>query len=299
VVSGADPRWPTFLVIGAYKAGTTTVHHALRAHPDVFVPLQKEPSFFAFADAPDPASPAYERAVRDEAAYTALFADAGTATAVGEVSPEYLVNPEAPAAIAQRCPNVELIAVLRNPVDRAWSDWLMYVRDGRERDDFARALTLQEQRQRAGEPTGHYLSTGEYADQLVRYLARFPREQLHVWLYDDLDSNPDRVMREMFTALGVDPHVSPTTAQRHNVGGVPSTVRDRVLLGARNRYRPVLRRLPLAGLRRRVSSTLDERLVRPSIDPDVRATLLEHFRQDIERVQELLDRDLSIWMRPA
>lgn len=275
------------------------VHHALRAHPDVFVPEQKEPSFFAFVDEPDPANPTYERAVRDESSYTALFAGAGTASAVGEVSPEYLVNPAAPPAIACRIPNAQLITILRNPVDRAWSDWLMYVRDGREHEEFVRALELQEPRRRAGEATGHYLSTGEYADQLGRFLALFPREQLHVWLYDDLDSDPDRVIGEVFGAIGVDPDVRATTAERHNVGGVPSSTRDRVLLSARDRLRPVLGHLPLAGLRRRVSSTLDSRLERPTIDPDVRAKLVDHFRPDIERVQVLLDRDLSIWMRPA
>jgi hypothetical protein len=296
-VTAADARWPTFLVIGAYKAGTTALHHALRAHPDVFVPELKEPSFFAFVDAPDAKNPAFERAVHDESAYGALFAAAGGATARGEVSPEYLVNPAAPAAIARRVPDVQLIATLRNPVDRAWSDWLMYAREGRESDDFERALALQESRRRAGDPTGYYLATGEYADQLARFLEHFPREQLHVWLYDDLDADTDRVMGEVFTAIGVDPHVSSPPVERHNVGGVPTSTRDRVLLSTRARLRPMLRRLPLAGLRRRMSDTLDGRLQRPSIDPDVRSQLVEHFRPDIERVQQLIDRDLSAWLR--
>ena len=298
-MTSTGTRWPTFLVIGAYKSGTTAVHHALRSHPDVFVPELKEPNFFAFVDAPDPSNPAYQRAVRDEAAYTALFASAGAAKAVGEVSPEYLANPAAPAAMARRLPDVELLAILRNPVDRAWSDWLMYAREGREREEFAAAVALQDSRQRAGEPTGYYLSTGEYAEQLVRVLAHFPRERLHVWLYDDLEATPQRVMDEVFTAIGVDPHVTLPAVERHNVGGMPRSAQDRLLLRARNRLRPALRRLPLDGLRRRASVSLDERLLRPNIEPDVRAELVEHFRPDIERVQQLLNRDLSTWLRPT
>src|SRR4051812_29797455 len=87
VAAAAATRWPTFLVIGAYKSGTTALHHALRGHPQVFVPERKEPSFFAFADAPDASNPAYGRSVHDEASYLAMFMGAGDARAVGEVSP--------------------------------------------------------------------------------------------------------------------------------------------------------------------------------------------------------------------
>jgi hypothetical protein len=299
VVTETEVRWPTFLVIGAYKAGTTTLHHLVRAHPDVYVPEQKEPSFFAFVDGGDPTNPAYERAVRDESAYTQLFADAGDARAIGEVSPEYLVNAAAAPAIASRLPAVQLIAVLRNPVDRAYSDWLMYVREGREPDDFARALELQAARREAGDATGHYVGTGEYAEQLARYVDLFPREQLHVWLYDELDADPSRVLREVFATIGVDPDVSPPQVQRHNVGGIPRSGADRLLLKTRDSLRPLLRRLPMSALRHRVSSNLEDRLVRPKIDPAVRAQLVEHFRPDIERLEVMLDRDLSAWLRPA
>jgi hypothetical protein len=285
-------------VIGAYKSGTTALHHALRAHPEVFVPESKEPSFLAFADVPDPSNPAYSRAVRDEAAYLSLFRDAGSASAVGEVSPEYLLNPAAAESIARRIPDVTLLALLRNPVDRAFSDWVMYVRDGTERAEFARALEMQDERRRRGEPTGNYLGTGEYARQLSRYVERFPREQVHVWLYDDLVADPVRMMRQVFQALGVDPDVDVTLGD-HNVGSVPTSTRDRVLLSARTRLRPILGGLQLAGLRRRASRSLEGRLVHPEMERETRRMLVEHYRSDIEALQTLLGRDLSVWLQPG
>jgi hypothetical protein len=288
--------WPTFLVIGAYKSGTTALHHALRVHPEVFVPAYKEPGYFAFADRADPGNPAYGRSVHDEARYLALFDDAPTdARAVGEVSPEYLLNPAAPASIARRVPDVKLLAVLRHPVDRAFSDWVMYVRDGRERHSFVDAIEMQDERRARGDATGHYLEAGEYGRQLHRYLERFPREHLNVWLYDDLVADEVQTLREVYSAIGVDATVRLPT-QQHNVGHLPASRRDRALLTVRTRARPVLGRLPLAGVRARLSRSLEDRLVQPTLDPEVRAQLTERFRPDIERLQERLGRDLSAWL---
>jgi Sulfotransferase family len=284
-------------VVGAYKAGTTTLHHVLRAHPEVFVPERREPNFFAFADRPDPANPAWQRSVRDEAAYRALFAAAGAAAAVGEVSPEYLLHPSAATSIAERIPDVTLVAVLRNPADRAFSDWVMYRREGTEKLDFTAALDVQDERRQRGEPTGYYVSAGEYADQVQRYIDVFGRDRLQVWLYDDVTADPDRAYAEIFSAIGVDPAVPLQTGEHHNLGAVPVGSRDRIAYAARTRLRPLTSRLPLGGARRRLSAKLDERLVRPTLEPETRARLVAHFRADVERLQDLIGRDLSAWLR--
>jgi hypothetical protein len=290
-------RWPTFLVIGAYKAGTTTLHHVLRAHPQVFVPPRQEPNYFAFADEPDPTNPAWAKAVHSEADYKALFAAADDARAVGEVSPEYLLNPAAPEAIARRVPAVTLIAVLRNPVDRAFSDWTMYRREGVEPLDFDAALAQQAARRARGEAHGGYLTVGLYADQLDRYYSRFDKSRLHIALYDDITADPAGAYAGIFRAIGVDEHQVKLRDEVHNVGAVPSTRVDHVAYKLRAGVRPLTRRLPLAGLRRRASVLLDERLTRPTLDPATRAELVEHFRPDIERLQALIGRDLSMWLR--
>ncbi|HXV96254.1 MAG TPA: sulfotransferase, partial [Gaiellaceae bacterium] len=170
---------PQFLVIGAYKSGSTAIQEALRAHPQVFLPA-KGPSFFAFDEAPVIDRPLLPGTVRDWDAYRALFADAPPEAVRGEVSPEYLANPWSCGRIRARLPEVKLVAVLRNPVERAFSDYLMYVRDGDERLGFAAALDEQEARRRAGSQTGYYLETGFYGRQLRPYFEAFPRERIQV-----------------------------------------------------------------------------------------------------------------------
>jgi predicted GNAT superfamily acetyltransferase len=292
------PRWPDFLVIGAYKSGTTALHHMLRAHPQVFVPARREPSYFAFADELDRSYPTWTRAVRDEQEYLSLFAGAEAAKAVGEVSPEYLLNPAAAPSLAKRLPHVTLLAVLRNPVDRAFSDWAMYRREGVESLAFEDALRVQDERRARGDATGYYLTGSEYAEQVARYHNVFGRTRLRVWLYDDIVRDSDAAYAEILTAIGVEPQVPATQLEHYNIGMVPVSGPDRLVYALRVRLRPVTRRLPFASARSRVSAQLDARLQRPELDPETRAWLVEHFRPDVERLQDLIDRDLSAWLRP-
>ncbi|MFL6238327.1 MAG: sulfotransferase family protein [Actinomycetes bacterium] len=295
----APERWPDFLVIGAYKSGTTSVHHVLRAHPEVFVPERKEPNFFAFVDDPDDQNPAREGSVLTEADYRALFAAGGSARAVGEVSPEYMLNPSAAPSIARRIPTATLLAVLRNPVDRAFSDWVMYVREGQERETFSTALQLQTERRRDRLATGNYLAAGDYATQLEPYLRLFGSGQVHIWLYDDLAAQAEVVYAEMYAAIGVDPSVPLPAATTYNPGEVPSSPGARLAMSVRRRVRASRRPLPLASLRARLSARLEQRLVRPTMEPAAREQLVEHYRPGVQRLQDLIDRDLSHWLSPS
>src|SRR5919106_535618 len=211
---------PDFLVIGAYKSGSTALQEALRAHPDVFLPA-KGPSFFAFDEAATDDRPLPAGTVRDWDVYQALFAAAPAYAVRGEVSPEYLANPWACDRIRARVPEAKLVALLRNPVERAYSDWLMYVRDGLEQEDFATALDAQEERRRAGSPTGYYLETGFYGRQLRPYFGAFPRERIQVHLFEDFAADPGAVMRSLFVFLGVDPDRARVPERAVNVSGVP------------------------------------------------------------------------------
>ena len=300
---------PTFLVIGAYKAGTTSVHHYLSQHPDVYVPRRKEPNYFAFGDVAVPVGapatsalaphPAAAAAVTRREDYVRLFDGVAGEQAVGEVSPEYLVNERACEAIRAELPDVRLVAVLRNPVERAFSDYLMYRRDGVEPDaDFERALDQQEARRRRGEPTGWYVETGFYGRQLARYFDAFPREQISVHLFEDLTTDPDGTMAAIFTFLGVR-RVPLGSVDQYNASGVPrnpllaAALRSRRWLGAPlkrvlpDRWRPALERFVQRGLDR------------PSLAPEHRARLVDTYGDDIRLLERLTGRDLSSWLATA
>jgi hypothetical protein len=170
-------RLPDFLIIGAQKAGTTSLHVSLRKHPDVWLPRMKEVHFFDWA---------YTNGIDW---YLEHFEDAGDETVVGETSPFYLFHPAVPERVAAVLPDAKLIAVLRDPVDRAVSHYQYQVKYGGERRPMAEAFAADEDRIEVEEDItaydefGHainsrsYLGRGCYARQLERWFKCFPREQ--------------------------------------------------------------------------------------------------------------------------
>src|SRR5215207_97171 len=285
---------PNFLVIGAYKSGTTSVHHYLRQHPQIYVPQFKEPNFFAFKNGADAEHPAAATAVTTMSEYRRLFEDVRDEIAVGEVSPEYLVNPRAPARIRTCLPEVRLIAILRNPVERAYSDYLMYRRNGEEPfADFGCAVDHQEDRYRRRQSTGYYVRTGFYAEQLTRYLDLFSSTSISVHLFDDLVQDPGAVMSEIFRFLGVDVVALPSLEQ-HNVSGEPRNALIALALRSRRWATPVLDVLP-DRVRPKIERMVQRGLRRPPLPPEQRTRLQEVYRDDILALSSLIGRDLSHW----
>ncbi len=305
-ISTSTGHWPTFLVIGAMKAGTTALYTAFDQHPEVFMSPVKEPNFFAFADTPpDFQAPIDQRpdgvnhtSITDADAYRALFAGAARHAERGEASHWYLYHPDAPATIQHNLPDVKLIAMLRNPVERAYSEFLHFVRDGDEPiPDFEAALDAEPERIKKNWALGRYVDRGRYDEQIERYLDRFPREQLRVVLFDDFVDHPDAVRRDLFRFLDVDPSFEPE-ARRVNASGVP---RSRWLHAALTAAKPVrdavVPMLPDAFVDW-VNDVKNRNLEKPPMDTAVRTRLIDTFRPHIRRLESLLDRDLSHWLNP-
>jgi hypothetical protein len=292
-------RLPTFVVIGAFRCGTTSLYGYLRQHPQVFLPLMKEPNYWAVDANPDPGAELLSRSVRTRAEYDRLYADVRPEQiAIGDISPEYLANPWAVGRIRANMPDARLVAILRNPVDRAWSDFLLHVRDGNEPlRDFAAALDAQADRVAAGEPSGHYLDSGRYGEQLRRYLEVFDREQLLVLLFEDLHRDTTQVLRSVFTHIGVDPGFVPVRLDAVNASGIPTNRAVATALRLRKYARPLVDRRLVERLRPGYERLVTRFLDKPTLDPALRARLVEEFRPDIELLQELIGRDLSGWTR--
>ena len=197
---------PDFLILGAQKAGTTALYAYLRWHPQITGPSFKEVSFFD------------RHYARGERWYRAHL-PVRRRGLVGEASPSYLFHPLAPERVARMLPDARLIALLRNPVDRAFSHYQHEVALGRERLSFEDALAREPERMDGElehmlrDPVyfSHawwnytYASRGRYAEQLERWYAAFPREQLLVLLTDDLSTDTAGTYRQVLDFLGVDP----------------------------------------------------------------------------------------------
>jgi Sulfotransferase family len=304
---------PNFFIVGAQKAGTTSLYHYLNQHPQVYMSPIKEPFFF------DHEMDSKGEVVRREFGghrqpprfsnieeSSTLFEGARGEKAMGEATPLYIYAPGTAERIGRYVPGAKSIALLRNPADRAYSAFLYAVRMGVEPlTDFAQALREEPLRMRDGwHYVFHYRSRGLYYRQLKRYYELFGRERLGVWLYEDLREDPASVAQSVFRFLEVDDTFAPDTSSKYNPAGVPTSGFARAAMKATNRAVWALRKvlpptsgiLPLAfEMRRAVQSrVLTEP---PPINPELREGLVEGYEEDILRLQELIGRDLSTWLR--
>jgi hypothetical protein len=300
---------PNFLVIGAAKSGTDALCNYLGHHPDVYMCPNREPNFFV-AEGQDnvPYRGPGDRAWLEPAMWTStleryqsLFSGVTREHAIGEGTADYLYSEDAPARIQRYIPEAKLIAVLRNPVDRAYSAYSMLLGSGREPiTTFSEALAAENERRRQNwEPIWHYVKMGFYASQLKRYYQVFDPTQVRVVLYDDLDARPGDVLRDLFGFLGVDAGFTLDTSTRHNVSLVPRNRTVHALAVGHFLPRTALKALIPGRVRRSLQHRVVERnLVRPPpVEPEIRHQLVEVYRSDIIELGAILGRDLTAWLR--
>jgi hypothetical protein len=298
---------PNFLIIGAAKSGTTALYRYLAQHPDVYTSPLKDPNFFAFEGQPvDFRGPGIQvlidTTVSNIEDYRALYQGASNEKAIGEGSTLYLYLPWASGRIRHYIPHANLIAILRHPVERAYSGFLHAIRDGVEPlTDFAQALR-EEQRRIASKwlPFFYYKHRGFYYAQLKRYFDLFDPSQIRVCLYEDFDSDPVGVLQDIFQFLGVEKTFIPDTSIRHNVSRtvrIPRSKKLHALLTTPNAIK-VAFRLLIPGKRRQLirNNLMNWNLVKPPLLPEVRNRLIGEYREDILRLQDLIQRDLSKWL---
>jgi hypothetical protein len=298
---------PNTFIVGAAKSGTTSLYNYLRQHPDIFMSPVKEPCYFAYAENPPAlAGPGDEAANRESGvvytldAYQELFAEATSESIVGEASPVYLYDEDAPRLLHQHCPDATLIAILRNPVDRAYSHYLQLVQSGRESlERFEAALDAEDERRDAGwEWSWHYRHMGFYGRQLARYLEYFDREQLHVYRFEELTKDPEGFAQTVYRALGVGSSFEPGTGIRHRATGVPQLDWLHQFIGTPDHF---LRRwsrlvLPEAVRDRILMAVRNANLQKPPLSDAARARLTDAYRDDVHRLETLLDQSFSDWL---
>ena len=225
--------------------------------------------------------------------YEALFADAAGAVAIGEASPIYLECPQSADRIRSLIPDVRLVCTLRHPVDRAFSDYLMYIRRRNRPFDPAQDLSRTADWAR---PESRWMQLGRYHPQLLRYYERFPRPQLHVMLTGDLKRNAIGAVQELYRFIGVDPSFSPDFDTPHNVGGAPaSPMLEKMFTSSCGAVRPGAVDAEAGGQLDPTTSHADMRPL-PSLPKDLRAELTAQFRDDILRTSDLIGRSLDDWL---
>ncbi len=298
--------FPNFFIVGAARSGTTSLDLYLSQHPEIFITLKKETHFFAREQLPEHyRGPGDERMnrliIRDEDQYTQLFADAGRSKAIGEASAFYLCYPNSADLIAQTVPEAKIIMVLREPVARTYSAYMFLVRDGRETLGFEEGMSLEEERKEGDfEPMWWYRELSLYYNQVKHYLDVFGPHRVKVLLYEELFSNPEQVLQDVFGFLRVKEDVSIDTSVHYNVSGTP---KSRKLYTMLNNFMfnpsPLEQRIKTLvpqQLRTVWASRLIGAVTKPvPLEPEIKAQLKDFYTEDVGKLQDLLQRDLLCW----
>ena len=316
----SDTPHPNFFIVGVAKGGTTSLHAYLSQHPQVYMSPIKETNYFSQADMhPD----LFNREYRDDISldlvrylsgsmtqhvhianiehwddYIQLFRDAEGRKAVGEASTSYLFCPSTAARLAETFPDARIVMILRNPIDRAYSHYLMNLRLGKTLDtDFIHEIEADYQRSTKGWGVSRlYLELGLYAEQVRRYLEHFPKQQVHIILYDDYRENARETMQSLCRFLDIDDHAPIDLSRKLNSAGMP---RFRHINYALTQIGAVsaIKRLISQPMKQRLQSLMYSRANIPKMDSRARSRLADFYRDDVGQLGELLSRDLSGWLR--
>jgi hypothetical protein len=270
---GSESSTPNFLYVGTSKAGSTWLFNTLAIHPQVYLASSKGLYFFD------------EHYGNGVGWYLDQFGGAAGQPAVGEISHSYLSSPHAAQRIAELNPDMRLLVCLREPVDRAFSDYLDLVKNGQFDGPFEAAL----------DRFPRLVGRGRYATHLERYLDVFPADHILVQLFDDLRAGPQAYADTVFEFLGVSRLELPGSALKSRQPA--GTARSRALAAAAKKASALAKRVGMTRLRSRVKRSLMLRQVlyrpyaddRPSLDPAVAEDLKRSFAPEVHRLDRLLD----------
>jgi GNAT superfamily N-acetyltransferase len=299
-------RLPNFLIIGANRAGTTALAAYLGQHPQIFISPVKEPTFFVF-DGNKALIDKVKKAanwwggdmVVTLEEYAHLFDGAVHEVALGEASTAYLHNPVAARRIQQYVPDMKIVAVLRHPAERAFSNYLMYRRERLEKlRTFRRAIRKEKQRINSGYSQGyHYVQLGYYYRTLHYYYETFPSHQIRVYLYEDWTDEPIATIRDICRFLEVDDSFTPDMSRRHNASLLTRSDYLDTLVAELRRKDGVWRRLLPESARTELADRIHRwNHYKPHLPAKDRRRLIALYRDDILQLQDLIQRDLTHWL---
>lgn len=293
-------RLPDFIIIGAAKAGTTTLYEYLLRHPQVYMSTPKEPEFFARDEN-------YAKGIEW---YADLFKEADAQKICGEASTiytRYPVFPKSPERIAQVMADVKLIYIMRHPVDRAYSHYVQRIKTGQNTKTKLEVTQTFEQAIDAQKDL--FIDSSNYIKQIEHYLQCFSRDCFLFLLMEDLLENPAETLSKVCNFIGVDPTVdmigneliAANMASTHKqwflrsrmtapLKKIPGMARIAALLPPESRdfAYEVLSKLPYR-------QSVEKKYLPQPMLPETRTRLLEYFRESNQRLSELLNRDLSHW----
>lgn len=308
-LNGKAVKLPDFLIVGAARSGTTSLYYYLLQNPQIFMSSVKEPYFFCLKEE---ASQNLDSLYRKDIIwrleeYVKLFEAADDKQIIGEATASYLylfsdTIKKIKLVYEERYKDLKIIAILRNPIERAFSHYLYFVSRGKETLPFKEAIDLRTvEKRRVNSFTNDYLGYGMYYKQLNAYMEEFPN--IKVFLLEDMRDTRS-LMSDLFGFLGVDPDIEIDMNIKFNPSGIPTNRALMYFLGNKNLFQDMIRQslkliisekyfIQLVGFKHNL---LRKFLKKQEMDFATKEKLIDIFRDEVVDLQRLIKRDLSHWL---
>ena len=303
-------KFPDFLIIGAGKSGTTSLNNYLKQHPQIFIPQLKEPNFFGYELFSEkdfeglPILTHFKNSVTELEDYLELFKPAKENQLLGETSNTYLYHEKAPERILHYIPEVKLIGIFRQPVERLYSRFLHLAREDRlPTKTFIDCLDKESiwwQR-------NDLINEGFYYKHLSRYYSMFDKSQIKVFLYEEFQKDPMKLLKDIFRFLEVDDQFLPDVTVSYNKSGYIKNSLYNKIFGQNGLMRQLLVAiLPQSGykklkqnlfMQKYLNKIREVNLEKPTLDMDTKFRITEIvYKEDIIKFSKLIGRDLNHWI---
>ena len=282
-----DAIWPNFFIVGTIRAGTTSLHEYLNSSPNIYMSLVKEPHFFAKIRVTENS---HFSPIRDEQKYLKLFSKVKDEKAIGEASPTYLQDPKAPYLIHKYVPKARIIIILRDPVERAFSHYLLLMNKGWEKHSFGEII--RETNREKKDALTDVLEAGMYHEQVKRYLDIFGSDQVKILIFEEFAKDTRKAVREVLEFLGINDEPPEVVDKTYNPFSIPKGPLSRFLL-SNNTIRQLGNKLLSSSTRLYLRENfLLKKSEKPLISIDDKNFLINYYQNDVEKLKKLLNRPL-------
>jgi hypothetical protein len=286
--------FPNFFIVGAPKSGTTSLYHYLDEHPDVYMCPVKEPNYFSYNDITKQNLYYSEKGFGSKDKYESLFRGVTCEKAIGEASVSYLFYNSVPQKIKDTVPEAKIIILLRNPVDRGFSHYLMDSRLGYVDIPFEDIVNKNSTHRLLFLYYQQFIGLGFYFDQVKRYIDVFGENQVRIFIDEDLKSDLSAVIHSVYDFLGIDNNLMPDIKKQYNVYQKPRNTLARHLYSIKP-LRQVSRTFIPTGFIDSVRNIFLAKEKKPELSIKTRKFLIELYKEDIQKLSAFIGRELSSW----
>jgi hypothetical protein len=281
-------RWPNFFFVGAPRSGSTSLYYYLKQIPEIYMCPGKEPHYFHSSKFRD----MYGETIRDEKKYLELFQGVENEVAVGEATASYLEDPESPALIHQVVPHAKIIMILRDPIERAFSHYLVDVRLKLFKLSFHDIIRMDFDSLKKNPYMQEILEAGFYSQQVIRYLQFFGTDKVKILIFEEFIRDPKGKVEEILRFLDVNHNFHDFKVDAHNefaVDRVPfaqDVINNMIIRKIAHCLMPASARLYVA------EKILAKKIPKPKMAEEDRIFLQNLYRDDVQKLGDILGRQL-------